>query len=144
MTLFLIVDANEVFSAIIAKGRGIQTKKLDILFSDKVKLFAPKLILDELNKPKNREDIKSKSGFSDFNLDTFLKSLELRIEKVSEKDILNHLSEAESISTHLKDTLYFAAALALNCPIWSREKRLKKQSSVKVFNTKDLVEIYGL
>ncbi len=46
----LIVDANELFSAIIAKGRGKQTKKLDLLFSDDVELFSPALLFRELEK----------------------------------------------------------------------------------------------
>lgn len=140
----LVVDANEIFSAIIAKGRGLQTKKLDILFSDEVKLFAPYRLFEELNKPKNREIMKYKSGFSDIDLDLFLKSIELRIEKVPEKDILINLSKAESISTHSKDTLFFATALTLNCPIWSGEKSFLKQSTIKIFNTRDLVEKFGL
>jgi len=136
----LVVDANELFSAIIAKGRGKQTKKLDILFSEEVKLFAPLLLFRELRKQKNIEDIKFKSGFSDNDFLTFLKILELRIESVSDEDISKKLKKAESISTHSKDTPYFAAALKLNCPIWSGEKRLKQQSEVDVFNTKDLVD----
>ena len=140
----LIVDANELFSAIIAKGRGLQTKKLDILFSDKVKLFAPSLLFKELNKQKNVEDIKLKSGFSDEDFNVFIKLLELRIEPVSNEDLADKISEAEEISTHEKDTLYFAAALKKNCPIWSGEKRLKEQSGVEVFNTKELIDKFGL
>ena len=144
MELRLVVDVNELFSAIIAKGRGMQTKKLDIIFSDKIKLFVPSLLFNELRKPKNVKDIRSKSKFSDTDFELFLKIIELRVESVSDKDIFERLSEAESISTHSKDTAYFAAALVLNCPIWSGEKRLKDQSSVEVFNTKDLIEKYGL
>ena len=144
MELVFVVDTNEVFSAIIAKGRGLQTKKLDILFSDKIALFAPDFLFKELRKTKNLNDLKSKSGFSDNDIEVFIKILELRIKKVSDKDLAEKFAEAESISTHSKDTLYFAAALKLNCPIWSGEKRLKNQSSVKVFNTKDLVKEYEL
>lgn len=144
MKILLIVDANEVFSAIISKGRGIQTKKLDILFSDKVKLYAPSLLFRELRKPKNVKDIKSKSGFSDDDFFAFVKILELRIEPISDKDFSDKLSEASSISTHPKDIPYFAAALKIDCPIWSGEKRFKEQSEVVVFNTKELVDKYGL
>jgi len=140
----LIVDANEVFSAVIAKGRRLQTKKLEILFSDKVKLYSPYKLFEEISKVKNKEDMKYKSSFSDKELDLFLKALESRIEIIPGKELLNTLSEAKSISTHSKDNLFFATALKLNCPIWSGEKRLKNQSKVEVFNTKDLVEKYGL
>jgi predicted nucleic acid-binding protein len=37
----LVVDANELFAGIIAKGKELQSWTLDILFSDEVELFAP-------------------------------------------------------------------------------------------------------
>ena len=61
------------------------------------------------------------------------------VEKFSDK-----LFEAGRVSPHSKDIPYFALALALDCAIWSGEKRHKEQSQVKVFNTKDLVKKLGL
>jgi predicted nucleic acid-binding protein len=46
----LVVDANELFAGIIAKGKELQSWTLDILFSDKVELFAPFRLLAELEK----------------------------------------------------------------------------------------------
>ena len=39
---------------------------------------------------------------------------------------------------------YFALALKLNCPIWSEDKALKKQSKVKVYSTSELLKEIGL
>ncbi|MEK6952687.1 MAG: PIN domain-containing protein [Nanoarchaeota archaeon] len=138
----LICDANEVFSAIIAKGKDLQTKKIDILFSDKVKLFAPTLLFRELEK--NSQKIKEISGFSDIDFDVFVGILKLRIISISLDDFSDKLEEAKSICSHLKDVPYFAVALKLDCPIWSGEKKLKKQSKIRVFNTKELVANFGL
>jgi predicted nucleic acid-binding protein len=135
----LVIDANELFSAMIAKGRGRQTKKLDILFSDKVELFSPKLLFTEFER--NREEIKSKSRFSDKDFDVFIGILTSRIEPVPIENFVDKLLEAKEITPHTKDLLYFALALKLDCAIWSGEKRLKEQSAVKVFNTKDLIEL---
>lgn len=55
----IVVDANELFSAVIAKGKGFKSKTLDIFFADDVKLSAPFRLLAELEN--NREDIRSKS-----------------------------------------------------------------------------------
>ena len=140
----LSIDLGTANTIVIAKGRGMQTKKLDILFSEKIKLFAPALLFKELNKQKNLEDIKFKSGFSDEDLKVFIKILEFRIDIVSNEELSDKISEAEEVSTHTKDTLYFAAALKKNCPIWSGEKRFKKQTRVEVFNTKDLANKFGL
>ena len=44
------------------------------------------------------------------------------------------------ISPDADDTAYIALALHLNCPIWSNDKKLKKQDKVKVITTKELLE----
>jgi len=54
------------------------------------------------------------------------------------------LKEAKSISPDPDDSDFFALALKLNCPIWSEEKKLKKQLEVKVVNTSELIEELGL
>ena len=138
----LIVDANELFSAIISKGRNQQTKKLDILFSDEVKLHAPSKLFRELEK--HAQKIKQESGFSNTDFQVFITILKLRIKSVPTKDFLDKLPEAENICPDPKDIVYFALALKLDCAIWSGEKKLKEQSQVEVYNTKDLIDKFGL
>jgi predicted nucleic acid-binding protein len=48
MKVKLVIDANELFSAIIAKGKKLQSLVIDIIFSDKIELFAPFRLLAEL------------------------------------------------------------------------------------------------
>lgn len=138
----LVIDANELFSAIIAKSKDLETKKLELIFSDKVELYAPSLLFLELGK--NKEEIKNKCSFSQNDFDVFIEILKLRIKVLTFAEFSTKLEEARKICPDQKDLAYFASALHLNCPIWSGEKLLKKQSGVKVFNTKDLVEILKL
>lgn len=138
----LIIDANELFSIIIAHGKNKNTKKLELLFSDTVELFAPSLLFLELEK--NRDVIQHKSGFSDFEFDVFQEILKLRIKILTVLEFSTKLEEAKIISPDNKDIPYFAAALYLDCSLWSGDKLLKEQSKVKVFNTKELVEILNL
>jgi predicted nucleic acid-binding protein len=138
MQVKLVVDANELFSAIIAKGRKLQSLVLDVIFSDKVELFAPFRLLAEIER--NREEIKEKSKFSDRDFDAFVGILKLRVKFVPLEDFLDKVQEAREISPDLKDIEYFALALKLGCGIWSEEKRLKQQDKVEVFSTKDLVK----
>ena len=139
----LVIDANELFSAIISKGRGKQTKKIDLLFSEKVELFAPSKLLTELEK--NAQDIKAKSRFADEDFEMFIELVKLRILFINSDDISDEiLKVAKELSPHSKDFLYFAVALKLACPIWSGEKSFKEQSRVKVYNTKDLVNELGI
>jgi len=132
----LVVDANELFAGIIAKGKNLQSWTLGILFSDEVELFAPFRLLAELEK--NRDEIRSKSGFSLHDFEAFVGILELRVRFIPLEQFLDKISEAKVLAPHLKDVEYFALALKLDCPIWAQEKAFKKQSGVKVFATSDL------
>ncbi|MEM0330548.1 MAG: PIN domain-containing protein [Archaeoglobaceae archaeon] len=42
------------------------------------------------------------------------------------------------------DAPFLFLAIALNCPIWSNDKDLKKQSLVKVYTTKEILELLKL
>ena len=138
----LVIDANRLFAGIITKGKGLQSWTLDILFSDRVKLFAPFRVLAELEK--NREEIKAKSGFSLREFEAFVGITKLRIKFIPLEKFLDEIPEAKKLAPHLKDVQYFALALSLNCPIWSEEKGFKEQSKVKIYNTKELIDKLGL
>ena len=124
----LVIDSNELFAGIITKGKELQSWTLDVLFSDKVKLFAPFRLLAELEM--NREEIKAKSRFSSRDFDVFIGVLKLRIEFVPLEMFLDKLAEAKEVAPHLKDTEFFALALKSNFGIWSEERGFKKQSKV--------------
>ena len=66
----IVIDANELFSCIIAKGKRLNSRTLDIFFSDKIMLFAPTKILEELER--NKEGIARKSGFTAYEFAAFL------------------------------------------------------------------------
>ena len=134
----LVIDANELFSAIISKGKKRETKKLDVLFSPEIMLFAPALLFKELEK--NFFEIQAKAGLLEPDLKLFIKVLQQRIEIVPTEELLPFLLEAKTISPHDKDIPYFAVALRLRCSLWSGDKALKGQSKIKVFNTRDLAE----
>jgi hypothetical protein len=50
----VVVDANELFAGIIAKGKELQSWSLDLLFSDDVELVAPFRLLAGLEKNRRR------------------------------------------------------------------------------------------
>jgi predicted nucleic acid-binding protein len=104
-----------------------------------VELFAPYRLLAELEK--NREMLKMKSGFTDSEFNAFIETMKLRIRFVPLEDFLDKINEAKIISPDLKDIEYFALALKLGCPIWSEERRLKRQSAVLVLNAVELIAL---
>ena len=134
----VVADANELFSAVISKGRGWKAKTLDIFFSDDAKLSTPYRLLAELEK--NRADIMSKSGFLHEEFDAFIGVLKLRVGFVPLEKFLDKLDEAKETSPHAKDIEYFALALSLNCGIWSNENVFKRQHKVKIYSTSELMK----
>ena len=78
----------------------------------------------------NRKLLLHKSKLSEEEFDEFVSLLEENIHDMSTKSFSNKLKEAKEISPHIKDTLYIALSLKLNCGIWSGDKGLKRQSKV--------------
>jgi len=132
----IVIDANELFSCIIAKGKKLNSRTLDIFFSDKVRLHAPMKMLEELGN--NRQEIIRKSGFSHAEYTLFLKVLTLRIDFAALNSFSGEIAEAKSLAPHLKDAQYFGLALKLKAAIWSEEKAFKRQSKVQIFSTNEL------
>ena len=134
--MLVIVDANEVFSLLI-KGT---TKSEAILFSNTIELIAPEFLLDEFSK--NKEEILTKSHRSRDEFFRLLSIFERRIELVPKEEFKNFIPRVlELFPEHTKDFPYLALALKFNCPLWSEEKLLKRQSVVKILNTKELFEL---
>jgi len=131
----LIIDANILMSALISTN----SKTCDLIFNDRIKLFAPDFLLDEFDKHENEILSKSKLSESEFKL--FLSLISSRIEFFSYSEFKRFISISKEISPDPNDTEYFALALRLNCGIWSNDKKLKEQDQVKVYSTSELLKI---
>lgn len=59
---------------------------------------------------------------------------------IPKEEIEPFIEEAEKISPDERDVLYFALALKLKCGIWSNDKKLKKQSKIKIYSTEELLK----
>ena len=135
--MLLVVDGNELFSAIIAKG-----KTLNLFFDRRLGRVSPKFILKEFREHKS--EIMKKSGLNEGDIFSFLILLTPKIEFFKTEDFDEFLEEAKEISPDPDDTEYFALALKLNCAIWSEDKEFKRQSRVKIYSTSDLLKELGL
>ncbi len=131
----LIVDATVLFTALI--GKGI-TKEL--LFSNKLKLYAPEYLFDEFKEHKAR--IKLLSSLSSSDIDLLINKLEGRIIIVEKSKFEKSLPKANEFISDPDDAEYLALSLSMDkCPIWSNDPHFKQQSVVQVFTTKELVEL---
>jgi len=92
---------------------------------------------------KYKDEISSKSGLDYANLLTAIVLLSDRIRFFSVEDYKDFLAKAIEISPDEDDVDYFALALKLKCPIWSNDKKMKKQEKVEVYSTEELIKFMG-
>lgn len=133
----IIIDANILFSILIQKG-----KNEEILFLERMHIFAPEFLFEELNKYKKIILEKTKRNMDDF--EEFLIILQKKIEVIPNEETDNCIEEAKIICQDQNDADYFALALKLNCGIWSNDKDLKKQNKIKIYSTEDLIKGFKL
>lgn len=131
----LIIDANVLMSALIAT----EGKTYDLIYNDRIKLFAPEYLMEELEKHKS--EILTKSGLSESDFELFLSLISSRIESISKSEFAVFASKAEELTPDPNDAEYFALALKYNCAIWSNDKRLKSQDKVRVYSTAELLKL---
>jgi len=135
--MLLVVDANVILSILIAKG-----SKHKLFFSNKVSLSSPDRLLFEIGK--HWKELSEKSGLSEKDLEMEFAAIRMQMKTFSMDELSGWMKEASATSPDPDDAEYFALALKLGCPLWSEEKKLKKQSKVKVYNTPELLQELGL
>jgi len=133
----IVIDANILFSALI---KNSFTAK--IIFDKQIKLYSPDFIIEEFLKYHDLIIKKTYRNQEEFNQATHMLMQVINIVPIDE--LVEFLSQAEMISPDEKDILYIALALKLGIPIWSNDKRLKNQNSVKVYSTEELINCFGL
>ena len=132
----LVVDMNVLFSFF---RKYSTTRKL--LTNSRLKLYSPVYALDELKEHVDELMSKAKIDIGVFEL--YKTILKWFVEFVNVSEFKRFKEEAESIAADPDDTQYLALALMLSCPIWSNDKELKKQDSVKVISTSELLKLLG-
>lgn len=134
----LVVDANILFS--FFRENPVRFMILNAS-SFNLKLFSPAHGVNELRS--NISDLMKYSKLSKEEILSMIEKLEKLIIVIPSLEYKNFKLKAQELSPHKsdKDTPYFALALKLNCPIWSNESALKKQSWVPIFTTEELVNL---
>jgi len=131
----LVVDANEIFAALIK-----ESKAYELIFDERLHLFSTEFFFTEFEE--HSKEIREKTGKTEEELNNLLDVLIKRIALVPMEELLPYLDEAEKISPDPDDVAYIALALKLKCAIWSQDRKLKEnQSKVQVYSTEDLVKM---
>ncbi len=126
----LVVDANILFAALIKDGMTSE-----LFFDEQLELHAPSHLEEELRR--NEASIRRKTARDDID-DAITESLR-RITIHTTQELTMMWDDAFEVCPDPKDTPYFTLALALDCPFWTAERGLERQTAVRVVRTSDLL-----
>jgi predicted nucleic acid-binding protein len=114
----VVLDSNVLFRLLISPGDII-----DLLFHQKLTIYAPKRLQEEFLS--NRQEILSKSRIPQQEFNKLSAVLFSRIIFVPLEEYTQFLPQAKKIlQSHEKDEDFVALALLKQCKIWSYETRL--------------------
>jgi len=130
----LIIDANILFSTLIKNSLTAE-----LVFDEELQLNAPDFFIDEFMKYEDL--ILQKMHRTKEKYLEILHSLKDIIKTIPKEEFSEYLDSAENISPDEKDVPYLALAMKLKCAIWSNDKKLKEQDKVKVYSTKEIMEM---
>lgn len=128
----LVIDANILFSALIKDG-----KIAELLVNNMGELYAPDFLLEEFKK--HKKELLGKTKRSNQEFEFIFGLLKQMIISVPFSDYATFLPRAAEISPDPDDVPYLALALKLEIPLWSDDKKLKQQSHVRVYCTRELL-----
>mgnify|MGYP003993487705 FL=1 len=132
----LIIDTNIFISALIKNG---PTRK--VIFNSPITCFLPEYALIEI---KNHEkELLKKAKLSQEGFISLIKKLLRNVQIIQIKDVNPYLMMAKKImeKIDIDDAVFIAASFSLNLPIWSDDKHFQTQNQVRVYTTKDIIEL---
>ena len=133
--LELVVDTNIVLAGLL---RPSVTQ--EILLSRQNRLFLPEYSLREIEK--HSEEFMKRMGKTrrEFEMALFTIISNVKIMPHEEYESLEQKALSLCPEKHRDDWPFIALALKLNCPLWSNDSALKRQTAVKVYSTSELLE----
>ncbi len=132
----LVIDTNMIISALVRDG-----KCREIITSNEFEFLSPEFVLEEIDKYKKY--ILEKSDMSEHDYLLLIEFIFSKIKIVVHETYENKLKEAEKIMEEdKKDAPFVACYLSLNCDgIWTNDSDYDGKKELKLFSTKDLIDI---
>lgn len=132
--MLLVADTNILISFFNERSTA-----RELATSSSLELCSPRFALHEINK--HKQDVLEAFSLSDGQFSFILRLLNGTVQFVETEEYRRFLSRAIRACPDPDDIDFFALALKLGCPVWSNEKKLKKQSGVRVLSTEELLEL---
>ncbi len=133
----LVVDSNILLSALLKPSI---TQKL--LFSEKIRLFAPEHCLGEIER--HSTEFAERMGKSSEEFSIAVAVIFSEIDIIPSQEYHAFKKQAMGLLSDKTDWPFLALALSKHLPVWSNDKGFKRQSIAKVFNTKELLQELGV
>ncbi len=111
-------------------------------------LIAPEFALEEINK--HKIEIMKKTEITEQEFRDLRKELAIRVEFIPLEEYASYFKQAISLAKEIPEELrdgflddidFIALALKEKCPLWTHDTLLKKQSSIKIFETKEVIKL---
>ena len=131
--LDLVVDTNILLSALLKPST---TQKL--LFSDKIRLFAPEFSLREIEK--YSIEFAKRMGKTRLEFKLAVSLITSNVQFVPEQEYKKFEEQSKKLLSDKKDWPFMALALSKKIPIWSNDKGFKQQTKAQVFTTSQLLD----
>ncbi len=129
-----MVDANILFSALI-KDSHIRHF---LVLSDHT-FYLPEYVFEEVKE--HSSEIEEKTGLSKEEILELLQTIIIfsNIKIIPIIEFQEYVDKAKEICPDNDDVAYFALALKMKCNIWSNDKRLNQQTTIKIYNTYEIL-----
>lgn len=132
----IILDTNILFSALI---KDSTTRKIILEYNGKFLL--PEYVFDEIKK--HQEMLYQKTKLERKEFEQLLQIILTKVEVIPIEKLVPHRTQACKIMENIdrNDAIFIACGLAHpNSVIWTDDKDFKKQNSVRIMNTTEIIE----
>jgi len=133
----LVVDTNILFTYF---WKNSFTKKL--LLKINLELFSPDYALEEIKF--HMQEILDKTKISKQEFIELKREIKDIINFVPLENYSDLLKEALKLSADMNDIDFIALSLKLKCPVWSNDQHLKQQNKIKIFTTRELINLLSI
>jgi len=132
----IVLDTNIIISSLLRNGL---TRK--IIFLSPLQMYTVDYAKIEIEA--HKEELLRKSKLDERSLNYLSEFVFSKIDFVSLENIEPFKNRAEEVmgEVDIDDSFFLALAMFLNCPIWSNDEHFKKQNIIKVYTTKELLDL---
>lgn len=135
----IVLDTNILISSLLRDGL---TRDMIILSPFKMHTIE----LSKIEIENHKKELLLKSKLDEISFDYLRNFIFKKVTFASMEDIIPFRDRATEIMNEIDidDSLFLALAMSLNCPIWSNDAHFKRQSYVKAFTTRELINSINL